>query len=67
MIKIKVKFSLATAYIGSEVSENMEFEFDESMSDQEIHDEINEAYETWLSERNYGCIGEHEIKRSEEE
>lgn len=54
MKKVTAKFSIATTYVRSDYSEEQEFEFDDDASDDEIEEEICSAYETWLSNHNYG-------------
>ncbi len=54
MITRKYKFSIATAYINSEWSEVVELEFDEDASEEDIEEQVNEIYQEWVNEKNYG-------------
>jgi hypothetical protein len=54
MITRKYKFSIATVYINSEWSEVVELEFDEDASEEDIEEQVNEIYQEWVNEKNYG-------------
>ena len=51
---IKFKFSIATNYINSEWSEEVELHFDDDATEEEIENEVNEIYAEWLVEKNQG-------------
>jgi hypothetical protein len=50
----KFNFSIATTYIRSEWKEVVELEFDDDATEEEIEKEVEEAYQLWLYEHNYG-------------
>ena len=55
MIKvIKYLFTLGTTYVGSTVKEEVEIEFDEDASQDEIYEEVKRQYEQWVWDNNYG-------------
>lgn len=54
MIARKFKFSIATNYINSEWSEEVELRFDDGTSEEEIEVQVNEVYTEWMSEKNQG-------------
>lgn len=54
MITKKFKFSIATNYINSEWSEEIEIQFEDDATEQEIEDEVNQIYTDWLFEKNQG-------------
>lgn len=54
MITKKFKFSIATNYINSEWSEEVELQFADDVTEEEIENEVNEIYTEWLFEKNQG-------------
>lgn len=54
MIARKFKFSIATNYINSEWSEEVELRFDDGTSEEEIEVQVNEVYTEWMSKKNQG-------------
>lgn len=58
MITKKYKFSIATPYIKSEWSEEVELEFDDDLSEDEIDDQVSEIYSDWLFRKNGGTYSE---------
>jgi hypothetical protein len=50
----KYKFTIATNRIGSEVSDEVELEFDDDSTEAEIEKQVNEIYVEWLCENNQG-------------
>ena len=54
MIQRKYRFSIATTYINSEWYEDVELEFDEDLTEDEIEQQVNDIYTEWLFEKNYG-------------
>jgi hypothetical protein len=50
----KFKFSLGVNYLGCTVEEEVEFEFDDSIDEDEISDIVNEEYRTWIENHNRG-------------
>ena len=54
MKKIKFEFRIATNYINSEWSEDVEIQFAEDATETEIEDQVNEIYTEWLFEKNQG-------------
>lgn len=61
MITKKFRFSLATRYVGSEVSQEMELGFEDNATKDEIENEVEQIYNEWLGNQNYG--GFHEIEK----
>lgn len=49
MIK-KYKFSVGTRYIKSDWTEEVELEFDDNATEEEIEKEVNEVFEEWVWE-----------------
>jgi len=54
MITRKFEFSIATNYINSDWTEEVELQFADDATEQEIEDEVNEIYIEWLNEKNQG-------------
>lgn len=50
----KYIFTLATNRVGSEVKDEAELEFDDTLNEEQIEDQVNSYYGEWLSENNYG-------------
>ena len=48
-------FSLATPYVNSEWKEEIELQFDDDATIEEIENQIDEIYQEWVNERNNGC------------
>lgn len=53
-MKIKFEFSVSTRYVNSTVKDELELEFDDDATEEEIEKEV-EA--TWLEWRNEQCEG----------
>lgn len=53
-MKIKFEFYFSTHYVGSTVTEDVELEFDDDASEEEIEKQIEEA---WIEWRNKQCDG----------
>ena len=54
MITRKFQFSIATNYIRSEWSEEVELQFEDDETEEEIENTVNEIYTQWLFENNQG-------------
>jgi hypothetical protein len=54
-MKKKYMFSLATPYVNSEWKEEIELQFDDDATIEEIENQIDEIYQEWVNERNNGC------------
>lgn len=54
MKKITFEFSVSTHYVGSKVTEQVELEFEDDATEQEIEDEVSEYWVEW---RNNECEG----------
>jgi hypothetical protein len=54
MIKRKYIFRLATNRVGSDIIEEVELEFNDDLTEEQIEDEVNECYAEWVGENNYG-------------
>lgn len=54
MITRKFSFSIATNYIRSEWKEEVELEFEDDATEEEIEDEVSAYYQEWLNENNHG-------------
>ncbi len=52
----KFKFTIATQYVRSAYSEEIELEFDDDATESEIDSEVDNAYSDWLSNHNYGGV-----------
>ena len=50
MITKKFLFKISTMYHGSEVQEEIELEFNETQTQEEIIEVVNEVYDEWLME-----------------
>jgi hypothetical protein len=55
-MKKTFKFTIATQYVRSAYSEEIELEFDDDATESEIDSEVDTVYNEWLSEHNYGGI-----------
>jgi len=53
-MKVKVRFSVATTYVGSKYEEDLELEVDDNLSIDELEAEIDEYYNTWVWEHING-------------
>lgn len=53
-MKIIFEFSVWTKYINSQVKENVELEFDDDATEDEIEDEVADIWDDW---RNRQCDG----------
>lgn len=60
MITRKYNFSIRTCYVGSEWQEEVELQFDDDSTKEEIEAEVDICYQEWLNENNYGCFYEIE-------
>ncbi len=58
MITKKYHFSISTNKIGSETSDEVELQFDDDLTDEEIEKQVTEIYTGWLFENNYGGFNE---------
>lgn len=58
MITKKYYFSISTNKIGSETSDEVELQFDDDLTDEEIEKQVTEIYTGWLFENNYGGFNE---------
>jgi hypothetical protein len=54
MIIKKYEFRLATNKVGSDVSEIVELEFEDDLTQEQIENQVNEYYAEWVGENNYG-------------
>jgi len=54
MLTKKFTFTLSTKYVGSDHSEEVEFEFDEDATQDDIDNQVSESYERWVLEHNCG-------------
>ena len=46
---IKFEFSVGTRYVGSTVNDEVELEFNDDATEQEIEDEVEDYYKDWMS------------------
>lgn len=53
-MKKKYKFSIATPYINSIWEEEVEVEFADDATEEEIENSVTETYTEWLLEKNKG-------------
>lgn len=51
---LKYRFSVGTTYVGSTVRDDFEFEFDDDATQEEIDNEVEQA---WVEFRNQHCDG----------
>ena len=51
MVKLKIEFSIATLYAGSEVKEILEIEVEDYEDISEIEDEVDEYYKEWVQNK----------------
>lgn len=48
-MKIKFQFTVGTKYVGSTVKKEVELEFDDEATDDEIEEEAASVYQDWLN------------------
>ena len=53
-MKRTYKFTIATNNIGSEYSQKVVLDFDEDATEEDIENQVSEAYTEWLNEHNCG-------------
>lgn len=54
MITKKFRFSIATNFVRSEWTEDVELEFDDDTTPDEIISQVDEIYTEWLFDKNRG-------------
>jgi hypothetical protein len=67
MKKITVKMSVGTTYVGSTVSDEVEFEFEDNATPEEIEKQIDEYYDEWVWDRlnsSWNIINEESIEEN---
>lgn len=50
-MKLKFEFSIGTRYVGSDVKDEIELEFDDDATEQEIESQVEEVYKDWVWEQ----------------
>lgn len=59
-MKRTYKFYVETRYVGSRVTEDIELDFDDDATEEEIESEVEEVYKDWMSNE---CEGGWEISK----
>lgn len=54
MITKKFRFSIATNFVRSEWTEDVELQFDDDATPDEINSQVDEIYTEWLFDKNSG-------------
>ena len=54
MKTIKFKFTVSTRYVGSEVEEEIDIDFDDDATEEEIEKEVKERWVDWRNENSDG-------------
>ena len=54
MIIKKFKFNISTNKYGSDCEDEIEIQFDDDETEEEIENQVNQIYQDWLNEKNQG-------------